>query len=94
MLDFYVPLIEEWLATAPHLSAVDILARLGVHVPDRFGNRQLRTVQRLVKKWRAKAAHQLINSAEVTIRIEPPPVTALAMPASGPAQLDADLTGQ
>ena len=94
MLDFYVPLIEEWLATAPHLSAVDILGRPGEHVPDRLGNRQLRTVQRLVKKWRAKAAHQLINSAEVTIRIEPPPVTALAMPASGPAQLDAGMTGQ
>jgi hypothetical protein len=77
MLDPHIPSIEEWLATAPHLSAVDILVRLGECVPDRFGKRQLRTVQRLVKKWRAKAAHQLITSAEVTIRIEPPAVPAL-----------------
>ena len=71
------PSIEEWLATAPYLSAVDILVRLGECVPDRFGKRQLRTVQRLVKKWRAKAAHQFINRAEVTIRIEPPAVPVL-----------------
>jgi hypothetical protein len=32
---------EEWLATAPHLSAVDILVRLGECVPDRFDKRQL-----------------------------------------------------
>jgi hypothetical protein len=86
MLDSYVPFIEEWLSTAPHLSAVDILVRLGKHVPDRFGKGQLRTVQRLVKRWRAKAAHQLINCAETTIRIEPPVVAALAMPVSKPAQ--------
>jgi hypothetical protein len=92
MLDSYVPLIEEWLAMAPHLSALDILARLGEHVPDGFGNRQLRTMQRLVKKWRTKTAHQLINSAEVTIRVEPP-VAALAMPASEPVQLDAGMAG-
>jgi hypothetical protein len=78
MLDPYIPLIEGWLATAPHLSAVDILVRLGKQVPDRFGKGQLRTVQRLVKKWRAKAAHQLINSAETMIRIEPRAVPPLA----------------
>jgi hypothetical protein len=86
MLDPYVPLIEEWLAIAPHLSAVDILTRLGSQVPDRFSKGQLRTMQRLVKRWRAKAAHQLISSAEVMIRIEPPDVPALAMPRSEPAQ--------
>jgi Integrase core domain len=86
MLDPFIPLMEEWLAKAPHLSAVDILVRLGKQVPDRFGKGQLRTVQRLVKKWRTKAAHQLINSAEVTIRIEPIAVAALAMPRSGPTQ--------
>jgi hypothetical protein len=86
MLDSHIALIEEWLATAPHLSAVDILVRLGEHVPDRFGKRQLRTVQRLVKKWRARAAHQLINSAEATIRIEPPHAPALAIAVSQPSQ--------
>jgi hypothetical protein len=82
MLHPYVPLIEEWLAAAPHLSAVDILVRLEKHVPNRFGEGQLRTVQRLVKTWRAKAAHQLVNSAEVMIRIEPPLITTLATPMS------------
>jgi hypothetical protein len=70
MLDPHIPSIEEWLATAPHLSAVDILVRLGEYVPDRFGKRQLRTVQRLVKKWRAKAAHQLISSRPVPGRTD------------------------
>jgi hypothetical protein len=51
MLDPYIPLIEEWLATAPHLSALDILARLEKQVPARFGKRQLRTMQRLIKQW-------------------------------------------
>jgi hypothetical protein len=40
MLDPHIPSIEEWLATAPHLSAVDILVRLGEYAPDRFGKRQ------------------------------------------------------
>jgi hypothetical protein len=51
MLDPHIPSIEEWLATAPHLSAVDILIRLGEYGPDRFGKWQLRTVQRLVAPW-------------------------------------------
>jgi hypothetical protein len=84
--DPYIPFIEEWLATAPHLSAVDILVRLGKQAPDRFGEGQLRTAQRLVKKWRAEAAHQLINSAEAVIRIEPLAVPALAIPRSEPTQ--------
>jgi Integrase core domain len=79
MLDPYIPLIEEWLATAPHLSALDILARLEKQVPARFGKRQLRTMQRLIKQWRAKAAHQLINNAEALVKIEPPSVPALAV---------------
>ena len=72
MLDNYIPLIEEWLAITPHLSAVDILTRLGELVPGRFGLGQRRTVQRLLKKWRGKAAHELVNSAEAVIRIDPP----------------------
>jgi hypothetical protein len=83
----FMPLIEEWLAASPHLSAVDILVRLEKQVSDRFGKGQLRTVQRLVKRWRGKAAHQLINSAELMLRIEPPDVPALAMPGSEPTQL-------
>ncbi len=67
-----VRLIEEWLATTPHLRAVDILARLEEHVPSRFGKEQRRTLQRLVKNWRTNAARQLISSAEAVIRIDPP----------------------
>ncbi|MEY9590695.1 hypothetical protein ABIA06_002986 [Bradyrhizobium yuanmingense] len=33
MLDPYIPMIEEWLAAAPHLSAVDLLSRLAAHAP-------------------------------------------------------------
>jgi hypothetical protein len=49
MLDPYVPFIEEWLAAAPHLSAIDLLERLKENAPARFGKEQLRTVQRLLK---------------------------------------------
>jgi hypothetical protein len=80
MLDPYIHVIEECLARAPHLSAVDILVRLGGQAPDQFGKGQLRTVQRVVKRWRSKAAHQLINSAEVTITIDAPSAPAPALP--------------
>jgi Integrase core domain len=79
VLDPYIHLIEEWLVSAPHLSAVDILVRLGGQAPDQFGKGQLRTVQRVVKRWRSKAARQLINSAEVTITIDAPSDPALAL---------------
>jgi hypothetical protein len=57
MLDLYIPLIEEWLATAPHLSAVDILVGLGKQVPDRFGKGQLRTAQEVTSEG-GSSAHQ------------------------------------
>ncbi|MBV9561683.1 MAG: transposase family protein, partial [Bradyrhizobium sp.] len=59
MLDPYIPIIEEWLSAVPHLSAVDLLSRLEAYAPGRFGGHQRRTVQRLVKNWRSKAARQL-----------------------------------
>ncbi|MBR0938993.1 hypothetical protein [Bradyrhizobium jicamae] len=70
MLDPYIPIIEEWLAAAPHLSAVDLLSRLAAHAPGRFGGHQRRTVQRLVKNWRSKAARQLISSTEITLSVQ------------------------
>jgi hypothetical protein len=69
MLDPYIPIIEEWLAAVPNLSAVDLLSRLEAHAPGRFGLRQRRKVQRLVKNLRSKAARQLISSAEITLSI-------------------------
>ncbi|NEV01147.1 hypothetical protein [Bradyrhizobium uaiense] len=80
MLDPYTPVIEEWLAAAPHLSAVDILSRLEAHAPGRFGDHQRRTVQRLVKKWRSKAARQLISSAEIALSIDPGSVPEVPIP--------------
>jgi hypothetical protein len=72
MLDPYAAQIEAWLAAAPHLTAVDILARLREGAPGAFGEKQLRTIQRLRKAWRAKAAKLLIAGAESAIVIEPP----------------------
>jgi hypothetical protein len=80
MLEPHIPLIEQWLAAAPHMPPVEILARLETHVPGQFGPNQLRTVQRLVKKWRAKAARHLIASTEAVIRIEPKSVAEFARP--------------
>ena len=80
MLDPYTPVIEEWLAAAPHLSAVDILTRLETHAPGQFGGRQRRTVQRLVKNWRSKAARQLISSAEIVLSNDPRSVPEVPIP--------------
>ena len=80
MLDPYIPIVEEWLAATPHLSAVDILSRLEAHAPGRFGSHQLRTVQRLVKNWRSNAARQLISSTEITLSIDPRPVSEVLIP--------------
>jgi hypothetical protein len=33
----------------------------------------------MVKKWRARATHQLIDNAEITIRIEPATVNAIKL---------------
>jgi hypothetical protein len=67
MLAPYIPIIEEWLAAVPHLSAVDLLSRLEAHAPGRSERRRRRTVQRLVKNWRSTAARQLISSAAITL---------------------------
>jgi hypothetical protein len=77
MLDPHVGSIEDWLAAEPHLTATAVLERLGERLPDVFGDKQLRTVQRLVRAWRARAVRQIIEGVEATIRIEPPaPVPA------------------
>jgi hypothetical protein len=78
MLDPYIPLIEEWLAAAPHTPAVQILARLIEHAPDQFSQKQQRTVDRFVKNWRAKVARHLIASTEAVIRIESEPGAEIA----------------
>ncbi|MGV7213444.1 hypothetical protein [Bradyrhizobium sp. UFLA05-112] len=69
MLDPYIPMIEEWLAAAPHLSAVDLLSRLEAHAPGQFSGHQRHTVQRLVKNWRSKASRPLISSTETILSV-------------------------
>ncbi|WFU80512.1 hypothetical protein QA645_39605 [Bradyrhizobium sp. CIAT3101] len=68
MLDPYIHIIEEWLAAAPQLPAVDLLSGLETHAPGRCSDHERRTVQRLVKNWRSTAARQLISSKEITHR--------------------------
>jgi hypothetical protein len=62
------PLVEEWLAEDPGITAKAILARLASRIPDVYvGESQLRTLQRRVKTWRAARARDLIfASADVT----------------------------
>ncbi|SPP98074.1 protein of unknown function [Bradyrhizobium vignae] len=65
-------LIEARLVVAaPHLSAIYLLSRLEAHAPGRFSGHQRRTVQRLVKNWRSKAARQLISGTEITPSFQP-----------------------
>src|SRR5512134_2326172 len=51
-----VTLIEAWLAAEPHLTAVAIVDRLRECTPGGIDDRQLSTLQRFVKSWRAKTA--------------------------------------
>jgi hypothetical protein len=72
MIDPHFAQVETWLAAEPHLTAVDVLARLSDRVPSAFGSKQLRTVQRLVRAWRTRAAQLVIHGVDTTIMIEPP----------------------
>jgi hypothetical protein len=72
MLDPYVARIEAWLAAKPHLTAVAIVDRLRECTPGRLGKKQLRTLQRFVKSWRAKTAKLLIDGVEAMIAMETP----------------------
>ncbi|GEC59077.1 hypothetical protein BEL01nite_81200 [Bradyrhizobium elkanii] len=58
MLDPYIPTIEEWLAAAPHLSAVDLLSRLEAHAPGRFSGHQRAIGEELAIKGRSTAHQQ------------------------------------
>ena len=48
-----------WLEKDPDTNAKDLLARLCKAQPDRFGDAQLRTLQRRVKDWRGIMAKKL-----------------------------------
>ena len=52
-----------WLQKDPDTNAKDLLARLREAHPGRFGDAQLRTLQRRVKDWRGVMAKKLVYAA-------------------------------
>ncbi len=56
MLDPHRADIEGWLEAQPALTGIEVLARLKQHHPGPFTDRNLRTIQRMVKSWRALEA--------------------------------------
>lgn len=84
MLDPHRADIEAWLAAQPAMTAVEVLSRLKQRHPDRFSDNHLRTIQRMVKLWRALEAAKIIRSATAALALEErsarpasPPVVAL-----------------
>ena len=68
MLDGYSNTIDDWLAVDPHLSAITILDRLSAIAPEKFTSQQRRTVQRVLRTWRGKAARALLDNSAEAIR--------------------------
>ena len=60
-----------WLEKDPDTSAKDLLARLRKAHPNRFGDAQLRTLQRRVKDWRGVMAKKLVYAAPDEPLLEP-----------------------
>ncbi len=68
--------IEAWLLAEPHLSAAEVLARLTAKAPATFTSNQLRTVQRLVRTSRRKAALQFLDNGVAALA----PMTSALLP--------------
>ena len=73
MLDPHRAEIEAWLEAQPEMTAVAVLARLKERHPERFAEVHLRTMQRLVKAWRAEQAKRMIRLGAAALA---PPQTA------------------
>jgi hypothetical protein len=67
MLDDLHDQIRAWLAEDPGVTATEILARVKVLRPARFTDKQARTVQRAVKRWRAQEARRIIIEGAAAI---------------------------
>ena len=67
MLDDLHEQIQLWLADEPGITATEILARITSMHPDRFTDKQARTVQRAVKRWRHQEACRIIIASAATI---------------------------
>ena len=52
-----------WLQKDPDTNANDLLAKLREAYPGRFGDAQLRTLQRRVKDWRGVMAKRIVYAA-------------------------------
>ncbi len=70
--------IEAWLDAQPAMTAVDVLARLKDHHPGRFTDARLRTVQRLVKIWRADQAARIVRHGMEALT--PVPTAGVVLP--------------
>lgn len=55
------PVIEGWLIEKPSSTAAELMSRLALTVPEPYANKkQLRTLQRRIKTWRAEQLKKVI----------------------------------
>ena len=55
-------MIEGWLIEKPSSTAYELMDRLAAAVPEAYANKkQLRTLQRRIKAWRAQQLKELIH---------------------------------
>jgi hypothetical protein len=67
ILDQYQSTIEAWLAGEPHLTSVELLARLRVHAFGVFHQQHLRTVQCAVRSYRRSLVRKLVETSAAAI---------------------------
>jgi hypothetical protein len=66
------PIVEQWLANEPTVSAKELLERLAAMAPDAYaGTSQLRTLQRRVQQWRAEQAKNMILGSVARAKLRP-----------------------
>jgi hypothetical protein len=66
------PIVEQWLANEPTVSAKELLERLAAMAPDAYaGTSQLRTLQRRVQQWRAEQAKNMILGSVARAKVRP-----------------------
>ena len=62
MLDDVGEQLLAWLKAQPSLPAVEALSRLQAQHPERFGETQLRTLQRFMRAQRGEVATRLVSA--------------------------------
>lgn len=76
--------ICRWLATNPERTAKSLFSELQQHYPDQFAAGQLRTLQRRVQAWRAKAIltfnDQWLEEDLLATEVLPPPLGVIMEP--------------